>query len=423
MKISRIIGREIFDSRGLPTVQCELTLLNGFAVTASVPSGKSKSIFEAYELRDSDNVNRLAGMGVKKAIENIENIIAPCLIGKEPSLIEMDQEMIQLDGTANKSSLGANAILAVSQAICRAESLMNGMELYEFISLLIGENSISLPMPFFNLINGGAHAKNNLTIQEFAIVPTDAPTFRAAYEFGVSVFYELNNILKKANKKVCLGDEGGYSIDCTNSYEALDLLLSAINTANSKTEDKINCQIALDVASSQFYNTETKLYNFDNNLLNTAQLISYYQDLITKYPIFSIEDGLSETDWDGWKQLNQVMDGKIQIIGDDIFATNFDRIVQGSYDNIATAVIIKPNQVGTITETLQAIKASKELVMNTVISRRSGETEDNFISDLVVGTNAGCIKAGGCCRTESVSKYNRLLQIEESLMFRATGEF
>lgn len=411
MKIIRILGREIYDSRGWPTVQCELYLEHGISVISNVPSGLSKGKYEAFELRDGQE--RLFGKGVRKAIENIEQIIGPELIGKEPSIIEMDQKMLELDGTPDKSSLGANSILAVSIALYKAQAAIHGMELYEFIANVVSSETVSLPVPFFNLINGGMHAYNNLSIQEFMVVPVGLPNFRAAMELGVTVFHELESIIKKSGKFLGYGDEGGISISGTDT-EALDFLMQAIERVKTFG----NCAIALDVAASQYYDPNSKLYKWNNTHVDSAYMINYYQDLIKKYPIFSIEDALSDQDLEGWATLTRLLENKVHIVGDDIFATNIYRIAQGKNDNLASAVVIKPNQIGTVTETLYAIKLCKDLGLSTIVSHRSGDTEDSFIADLAVGTSAGNIKAGGCTASENLAKYNRLLRIDDILTFK-----
>lgn len=413
MKIQRVIGREIFDSRGMPTVQCQIYFDNNYYVQASVPAGTSKSSFEAQELRD--NTNRFFGMGVLKAIENIEQVIAPNILGKEPDAIAMDNLLIELDGTPNKSRLGSNAVLAVSMALYRAEAYLHNMELFELIAHLMGIDYVRLPFPFFNLINGGRHGTNrNLQIQEFMVLPVGAQTFRSSMEVGISIFYELKNLLEMHNRPISIGIEGGFTGGFLSDEEALELLLTAIERINEKIGT--NCVIALDVAASTFYNKTTKLYQYKNNFLETDQLIEYYLELIKKYPIYSIEDGLSENDWDGWKKMNKILSNKVQVVADDVFATNIEKIAQGIYDDIAVSVIIKPNQIGTITETLQAIMLCKEYNLNMIVSHRSGETDDTFIADLAVGANIAQIKAGSPCR-ERISKYNRLLCIEDDLLF------
>lgn len=413
MKIERIVAREIYDSAGWPTVQCEIYLENGDSVISSVPSGTSVSEYEAVELRDGDA--RLCGKGVRKAVDNIEQIIAPHFIGLHPQALEMDMKMIELDGTTNKSKLGANALLAVSMSLYRAEALCEGMELYEFIATLMDEDSVSLPFPLLNVINGGAHTDNNLRIQEFLIMPVGAPTFRSAFEAGVLVFHELGELLKSLDKSTALGMEGGYACNFRTEREALDLLLEAIERVSKR--HTLSCVIALDVAASQFYDPITGLYHWHDRTLTAHDMISFYQDLVTQYPIYSLEDPLSEDDWAGWISITQLLKEKVQIVGDDIFATDVQRIAKAAELHAATSVIIKPNQVGTITETLQAITLCKTQNLHTIVSHRSADTEDTFIADLAVGTSVGQIKSGSCARSERVAKYNRLLAIEDELTF------
>ncbi len=411
MKITNISGREVFDSRGWPTVQCEIALENEQSVIATVPAGLSVGSKEAKELRDGGQ--RLFGKGVLKAIENIDNIIAPAFIGKEPNAIDMDLKMIEMDGTVDKSVLGANAMLAVSMALYRAEALVQEVELFELIAYLMGYESVSLPFPQLNIINGGAHANDNLRVQEFLIVPVGAPHFRAALETGVEVFHQLKQLLEKNGKSVNVGDEGGFAPEFENEEEAFDFILEAIEQAHKK--HPYTSIIGIDVAASQFYDSATNLYKWHEKLYSADDMIGLYQDYLKKYPLYSIEDGLDERDWDNWVRMTKALENKVQIVGDDLFATNIHNILKGIELHAATGVIIKPNQVGTITESLQAIKLCKSQDINTIVSHRSGETEDTFIADLAVGANAGQIKAGSCSRSERVAKYNRLLRIEDML--------
>ena len=413
MKIERVVGRELYDSAGWPTVGCEIFLENGASVHASVPIGTSVGAHEAVELYDGGS--RLCGKGMRRAVENIDQLIAPILVGQDPSALDMDLKMIELDGTPEKSRLGANTLLAVSMALYRAEALCEGMDLYEFIAVLMDEDTVSIPFPLLNVINGGAHTDNNLRIQEFMLMPIGAPTFRSAFEVSVLVFHELGELLKSLDKSTSLGMEGGYACNFRNEREALDLLLEAIERVNNR--QPLSCVIALDIAASQFYNPETGLYQWHDRQLTTDEMIDFYADLVKQYPIYSIEDGLSQDDWFGWVALTQMLKEKVQIVGDDLFATDITRIIRGSEEQAATSVIIKPNQVGTITETLQAIAVAKNFGLHTIVSHRSADTEDTFIADLAVGTSAGQIKAGSCARSERVAKYNRLLTIEDELTF------
>ena len=410
MKIAKVTGREIFDSRGIPTIECELWLENGIAVRSSVPSGTSRGSFEATELRDGGK--RLMGKGVSKAIDKIENIIAPILIDKEPEVVEMDMNMIELDGTENKSNLGANTMLAVSMAVLRAQAVINETEVYEFIAHLCNQSSVSIPFPMFNVLNGGLHADNTLQMQEIMIVPTGAQSFRESFELATCVFQALRTLLIKKGHCVGVGYEGGFTPQLTDVHEALDLVMEAI--AITKTTSQM--KLSVDVAANQFFDPSTQKYNWQGSKLTADKMIEYYVKLAKDYPLYSIEDGLSESDWEGWQALTKKMGDKVQIVGDDIFVTNPYRISQGIEDSVATAAVIKPNQIGTITETLQAINLCKEHGMQVVISHRSGETEDTFIVDLAVGTSAGHIKAGGPSRGERIAKYNQLLRIEDALM-------
>lgn len=411
MKITRVLAREIFDSLGNPTVQCELQLENGVSVFSSVPSGKSKSIYEAHELRDGGN--RLMGRGVSKAIENIEMKISSILLGQEPNPLEMDLQMIDLDNTNDKSNLGANAMLAVSIANYRALAACENLELYELIAHICGAETVTMPYPMFNIINGGCHAENKLNFQEFIIIPTGTSNFRNSLEVGIIVHQELAKTLKKHNKIILFGDEGGFAPLNTSDREALDILIETLYVVNSNYGFK--CLIVLDAAASQWYNNKTELYTLHGKNYSCQELINWYKELTEDYPIYAIEDGLSQDDWKGWNLLAQTMQNKIQLIGDDIFATNPIRISQGIEQHLTNAIIIKPNQIGTVTETLQAITLCKKNNIATIISHRSAETEDTFIADLAVATSAGQIKAGSPYHTEHLIKYNRLLTIEDAL--------
>lgn len=415
MKIIKVAAREIFDSRGQPTVECTVILENECTFSASVPSGLSRGSFEAVELRDGGP--RLAGKGVLRAIENIENSIAPLILNKEPNLVEADLKMIDLDGTENKMKLGANATLAVSMAVARAQAAVEELEIYEMIAVLCDYESVALPFPMFNIINGGMHATNNLKIQEFMVMPIGTQNFRSAFEATTTLVYALKKLLEENQRSTALGDEGGFASYFHDEREALDFIMAAIDNASSLQESEIGFVISLDAAASYFYDTKTNLYVLGEKRYTSDELIAFYESLANQYPIYSIEDGLSENDLQGWIKLTKKLGSKVQIVGDDIFATSADRILAGFKDTIANAAIIKPNQVGTITETLQAIQVCKDNSINTIISHRSGETDDTFIADLAVGTSAGHIKAGSCMRGERVSKYNQLLRIEDKLVF------
>jgi enolase len=412
MIITRLQAREIFDSRGTPTIECELTLEEGQMVTSSVPSGASVGKHEAFELRDGGK--RLFGKGVNKAVENIEQVIAPAIIGKDLNPPELDQILITLDGTPNKKNLGANAMLAVSMAIYKAQALLENAELYELLAWIYGHEMVSLPMPMFNLINGGAHADNNLRIQEFMIVPLGAPSYREALEAGMQFSHALHEELKKAGKVTAVGDEGGFACQFIDEIDALNWLMEVLVKFDKKGTQMYG--IALDVAASQLYDPKTKTYTWGEDKATSQDLIEFYLKLIEHFPIYSIEDGLAEDDWEGWSALTQALGEKIQLVGDDLFTTNIKRIVKGIELGAGNAVVIKPNQIGTITETLQTIQFCKEQKLNVIISHRSGETNDTFIADLAVATAAGQIKAGGCSRGERIAKYNRLLTIEDKLM-------
>ncbi len=411
MKVTKIIAREIFDSRGLPTIECEIFLENGMRASAAVPAGKSIGKHESVELRDGGK--RLMGMGVHKAIDNIENKIAKILVGEELNAPRMDNMIIELDGTPNKSKLGANATLAVSMALYRAQAVAEQAELFEIIAWVCGFESVSLPMPMFNVINGGAHADNALRIQEFMIVPLGASGYSEGVEACMEISQLLKEILKKKGKSTNVGDEGGYAPQFDDEIDALTCMLEAVLHYGDKD---LVFGFALDVAASQFYNAKTKKYDWHGEQVTSEELIEYYVELSKHFPLYSIEDGLAEDDWQGWIKMMQTLGDKIQLIGDDLFATNSQRILQGIELGAANSVLIKPNQAGTIIETLQAMKLCKEAGLGTVISHRSGETCDSFIADLAVGTNAGQIKAGGCTRGERLAKYNRVLTIEDILM-------
>lgn len=411
MRITRLIGREIYDSRGLPTVECELFFNSHQSVRASVPSGASRGCYEAVDLRDGGN--RLMGLGVTKAIENLEQKIAPLIIGQEPNIVDMDAAIIALDGTPNKANLGGNATLAASIAIAKAHARALNMQLYEFIAYLCNFDAVSIPYPMFNLINGGKHADNNLTIQEIMLVPLGFSTFKEALEATVIVQHTMSGLLHDTGKHRYVGDEGGFCADFADEKEAIDLLMRAVSVAGFKFPDQY--MIAFDVAASQLYDAATNTYKWNGQLMKSDDLIAYYDQLASRYPIYSIEDGLAEDDWDGWQHMYEKLSDKMQLVGDDLFVTNPQRLIRGLELKVATAAVIKPNQIGTVTEALQALLLCKEQKLNTVVSHRSGETEDTFIVDFAVGSSAGQLKAGGCCRGERMAKYNQLIRIEETL--------
>ncbi|HLW72783.1 MAG TPA: phosphopyruvate hydratase [Candidatus Babeliales bacterium] len=410
MKINSIHAREIFDSRGIPTVECAVVLSDGMTVTASVPAGISRSTHEAVELRDGGE--RLMGLGVQKAVSVIEEIIAPTLIDRDLDVVVFDLDMLNLDQTNNKSHLGANAILATSMAVCKAQAYTEGLELYEFIAHISQYSTVALPCPMFNMLGGGVHADNNFQIQELLIVPTKEFSFHDAMATGVAVYQVLKDILRKKGKLTAVGYEGEFVPSFDNEYEPFDLMMEAIAQSGNGS----NVMLSLDVAASQFYNSATGMYQWINAEIAAHELIEWYDNLISRYPIYSIEDGLAESDWNGWHEMKHILGSRIKIVGDDLFATDPQRIWYGIEHDSATTALIKPNQIGTVTETLQAIQLCKDNEWDVIVSHRSGETNDTFIADLAVGVSAQHIKTGGCSRGERMAKYNRLLQIEKQLM-------
>lgn len=409
MKITSIQGREIFNCNGIPTLECQVVLDHSVPVVASVPSGLSKGCYEALELRDGGE--RLNGLGVQQAIHKIESIIAPAFAHREPNIIEMDQYMIELDGTNNKGSLGANTMLAVSIAILRAQALAEQYELYEFIAQICGSSTVTLPFPLFVMISGGLHARNKLRIQEFLILPIGSKNFREAMEHGTLFFRQLEKKLKKAGLGTLKTDEGSFAPLFEDDMQALTFLTEIIEQLSGEYQFKI----ALDVAASHFFNSATRLYEWSDKQYNTNELLAFYAKLVDTFPICSLEDPLSEDDWEGWVALMQLLGEEIQILGDDLFVTNPSRIIHGVEIQAANAVIIKPNQIGTVTETLQAIQVCQQNGLNVAIAHRSGETNDTFIADLAVGVSAEQVKAGSCSGGERLAKYNRILAIEEEL--------
>lgn len=404
-KIKDIYAREILDSRGNPTVEVEVTLESGVKGVASVPSGASTGINEALELRDGDK-NRYNGKGVLKAVNNVNTIIRDNLIGKDSLNQELvDKIMLDLDGTSDKRILGANAILGVSLANLKAAALYLGKELYEYIG-----NGNMMPKCMMNILNGGAHAENGLDIQEFMIIPYKKE-YKDNLRMGVEVFHSLKKILKDKGLSCGVGDEGGFAPDISNTYEALDLIKLAISEAGYNLGSDI--YIALDVAASEFYNDG--YYEFEGKKLSKEEMLAFYEKLITDYPIISIEDGMAEEDFEGWKLLTNSLGNKIQLVGDDLFVTNKKLLQKGIDMGIANAILLKLNQIGTVTETLDTIKLAKENNYKTIISHRSGETEDNYIADFAVALNLGQIKTGSLSRSERISKYNRLTRIEEKV--------
>ena len=413
--ITNVKAMEILDSRGNPTVQVEVETEGGFKGIASVPSGASTGSFEAVELRDGDK-NRYMGKGVKKAVENVNKKIAKQIIGMNVyEQQKIDEEMIKLDDTPNKSNLGANAILGVSLAAAKAAANSLGLELYQYIG---GINGKELPIPMMNILNAGKHSDNNISIQEFMIMPVGDITFYERLRRGAEIYHTLRKVLKEKGYSVAVGDEGGFAPNLENEEQALDLILEAIKKAGYEPGKDI--MLALDIASTEMFDEAKKIgkdgyYFWKTNILKTKdEMIDYLEKLCEKYPIASIEDGLAEEDWETWKILTNKLGEKVQLVGDDLFVTNKERLKRGIKNNVANAILIKPNQIGTLTETLETIKMANRSGYRTVISHRSGETEDTTIADIAVGINAGQIKTGAPCRTDRVAKYNRLLYIEEN---------
>ncbi len=415
MKITQLFGREILDSRGLPTVECHVELDGSLWVSASVPSGASVGKFEAIELRDGDK-SRYMGKGVLKAIANLERVIRPALIEKEPDVVKIDEILCELDATPNKELLGANAMLAASIAVARAQALENGLELYDLLGQRYEFGQPAMPYCMFNIFNGGAHADNGVPLQEFMIMPISQSSFAESLRLAVTVYHALKSVLKKAGLATTIGDEGGFAPRLSNAKNnelvVLDFLMQAVEKAGFSHEQVV---FALDVAASQFYKASDKRYLVNGQGLNCQQLIDLYVEMCSRFPIFSIEDGMDEEDWAGWQLLTAQLGADLQLVGDDIFVTNVDRIERGIDAKVANAVLIKPNQIGTVTETMLAIKVAQAAGYKTVVSHRSGETNDPFIADLVVATGAGQFKAGAPVRGERVAKYNRLLEIEALL--------
>ncbi|NLL45039.1 MAG: phosphopyruvate hydratase [Mollicutes bacterium] len=406
MKIKDIIGREILDSRGNPTVEVDVILENGIVGRAAVPSGASTGEREALELRDGDS--RYMGKGVLKTVNNVNTILKDNLIGYDVfKQTEIDRKMIELDGTENKNNLGANAILGVSMAVMKAAALSVGQPLYRYVG-----NGTTLPVPMMNIINGGAHADNNLDFQEFMIIP-QADTFKERLRIGAEVFHTLKKVLKKAGYNTNVGDEGGFAPNLKSNKEALDLICVAIKEAGYMPKKDV--AIGLDVAASEFYQDGKYVLSSENKILTTEELIAFYEELVDEYPIISIEDGVEENDWEGFKLLTERLGDRIQLVGDDLFVTNIKCLQKGIDMGAGNAILLKVNQIGTITETLETIELAKKHGYKTIISHRSGETEDTTIADLAVGLDLGQIKTGSLSRTDRVCKYNQLLRIEEEI--------
>jgi len=415
MIIHSIAAREILDSRGNPTIETEVTLENDVRGRASVPSGASTGTREAVELRDAD-ASRFLGKGVLRAVENVNTIIAPALVGEDVlNQRSLDQILINMDGSPNKSHLGANAVLSVSLAAARAAAAAVGLPLFRYLG---GVNACILPVPMMNIVNGGVHADNNLDLQEFLIVPAGADSFSKSLRMGVETFHSLKSVLKKKGYATGVGDEGGFGPSLKSNEEAMELILEAVQKAGYKPGQQI--YLALDAAASQFF--ENARYRFAKSTgasLDSDQIIQLYEKWVKQYPIVSIEDGMAEDDWQGWIALTSALGEQIQLVGDDVFVTNAKRLQEGIADGVGNSILIKLNQVGTLSETMDTIELAKVDGYTTVISHRSGETEDPFIADLAVATNAGQIKAGSASRTERLCKYNQLLRIEEELKSQA----
>ncbi len=422
-KIKNVHAREILDSRGNPTVEVDVRLESGIVGRAAVPSGASTGEHEAVELRDA-HPSRYLGKGVRKAVENVNTTIAGQLVGSDATdQTAIDRTLIDLDGTTNKGRLGANAILGVSLAVARTAASHLGLPLYRYIG---GANAKELPLPMMNILNGGSHADNNVDIQEFMIMPTGAPSFSEALRTGVEIFHNLKTVLRERDYSTAVGDEGGFAPDLESNEEALLVIMEGIERANYTPG--VDVMLALDPASSEFYNDGIyRLQAEAKPNKSSEEMVDFYAELTEKYPIISIEDGLAEDDWDGWEMLTRAIGDKVQLVGDDLFVTNTNRLQRGIDQGIANSILIKLNQIGTLTETLSAIELAKKSNYTAVISHRSGETEDTTISDVAVATNAGQIKTGSLCRTDRTCKYNQLLRIEEELgeqaLFRGEDVF
>ena len=415
--IKSIKAMQVLDSRGNPTVQVKVTLADGTVGKATVPSGASTGSFEAIELRDGDK-NKYLGKSVEKAVRNVNENIAVKLMGEDVfKQSKIDKKLIEIDGTENKSNLGANATLGVSLACADAAAKYLNMPLYEYIGGVSGTN---IPIPMMNILNGGKHSDNNVNIQEFMIVPVGGKDFKEMMQMASEIYHTLKKVLKERNLSTAVGDEGGFAPNLSNDKEALELIVEAIEKAGYKPREDV--ALALDVAATEMYEEARKneeegyLFWKTGEYMSTIDMIDYLEDLVEKYPIISIEDGLAEEDWEGWKELTNRLGNKIQLVGDDLFVTNISRLEKGIKNKVANSILIKPNQIGTLTETLNAIKLAKANGYSTVISHRSGETEDTFIADLSVAINSRYIKAGAPARTDRVAKYNRILNIEEELI-------
>lgn len=412
-EILRIKGRQILDSRGNPTVEAEVITSNGYIGRAAVPSGASTGIHEAVELRDGDK-SKFLGKGVNKAVSHINGVLNDELIGFDVFNQEaIDKQMLAIDATDNKSNLGANAILAVSMAAAKAAAIEANLPLYRYVG---GVGANTLPVPLMNILNGGSHADNSIDFQEFMIMPMNAPTFSESLRMGVEVFHHLKNVLKKKGYSTNVGDEGGFAPNIQSNEEAIETVLQAIETAGYRPGHDIF--IAMDAAVSELYNEEKKCYVFhksDKRELSSSDMVQYWKEWTNKYPIISIEDGLAEDDWEGWKQLTSAIGDKVQLVGDDLFVTNVKRLQKGIDQQIANSILVKVNQIGSITETINAIQLATKNSYTNIMSHRSGETEDTTIADLAVAMNSGQIKTGSASRTDRIAKYNQLIRIEEEL--------
>ena len=411
-EIVQVTAREILDSRGNPTLEADVLLSGGALGRAAVPSGASTGVHEARELRDGDN-GRYGGKGVLTAVRHVTDVIGPAIVGIDASeQLAVDQRLIELDGTPSKAKLGANAILGVSMAAARAASIALGIPLYRHVG---GIEAATLPVPMMNILNGGAHADTRVDVQEFMILPWGAPTFREALRWGAEVFHALKRILKDRKLSTAVGDEGGYAPDLPANEEALRLILEAISAAGYKPREQI--ALALDVAASELYDDKSRTYRLkgEGKQYDTASLIAYYSSLIGRYPIVSIEDGMAQDDWEGWRRLTESLGKRIQLVGDDLFVTNVRRLERGIREGVANSILIKVNQIGTLSETFDAVQMARRAGYTSVMSHRSGETEDTTIADLSVGLDCGLIKTGSASRSDRIAKYNQLLRIEEQL--------
>ncbi|MGF2617813.1 phosphopyruvate hydratase [Rossellomorea vietnamensis] len=414
--ITDVYAREVLDSRGNPTIEVEVYTQSGAFGRALVPSGASTGEYEAVELRDGDK-DRYLGKGVQKAVENVNNEIAEEIIGMDVTeQVAIDRAMMELDGTENKGKLGANAILGVSMAVARAAADFFGVELYQYLG---GFNAKQLPVPMMNIVNGGEHADNNVDIQEFMVMPVGAPTFKEGLRMGTEIFHSLKSVLKSKGYNTAVGDEGGFAPNLKSNEEALSTIIEAIEKAGYKPGEEV--LLAMDVAASEIYNKEDGKYHLSGEgvVRTSAEMVDWYEEMCNKYPIVSIEDGLDENDWDGFKLLTDRIGNKVQLVGDDLFVTNTTKLAQGIEQGIGNSILIKVNQIGTLTETFDAIEMAKRAGYTAVISHRSGETEDSTIADIAVATNAGQIKTGAPSRTDRVAKYNQLLRIEDQLAHTA----